>query len=158
MPLESALYYSDGITGSNNKKGRADSSVVIEFDHRVYSPVDTQRGSVSGARVHDALVVVKEVDKATPLLYQAACSGKTLPEFKIEWYRISPTGQEEPYFQHTLKNVKVASVEIMLPNTKDPAKEKQTHLEKLELLYEEITWTFLDGQIEHVDAWKAPGS
>lgn len=154
MPLECALYYSDGITGSNTKKGREDSSVVIEFDHKVYSPVDTQRGSVSGARVHAPLVIVKEVDKATPVLYQAACEGKTLPEFKVQWYRISPDGKEEPYFEHTLKNVKVASVEMLLPNTKDPAKEKQVHLERLEVLYEQVSWAYLDGQIEFIDSWK----
>jgi len=154
MPLESALYYSDGIKGSNTKKGRQDSSVVIEFDHRVYSPLDSQRGSVSGSRVHAPLVITKEIDAATPLLYEASCNGKTIPEFKVEWYRISPDGREEPYFQHTLKNVKVASVEIILPNTKDPSKEKQSHLERLELLYEQVTWTYLDGQLEHTDSWK----
>lgn len=155
MPLECALYYSNGIKGSNTKKGRPDSSVVIEFDHEVYSPIDTQRGTVSGARVHGAVELVKEIDTASASLYQAACTGQILDEFKIDWYRINPTGTEEVYFTHLLKNVKVASVEQYLPNTKDPAKERQTHLEKLQLLYEQITWTHVDG-FEYTDSWKEP--
>lgn len=152
MPLEGALTYSDGIKGSNSKKGRADTSVVTEFSHEVYSPVDTQTGRISGARVHRAVELVKEMDTASASLYQAACTGQTLGELKIDWYRINPAGQEEVYFTHTLTNVKVASVEQMLPNTKDPTKEQQTHLEKLRLLYEQIMWKHAEG-FEWVDAW-----
>jgi type VI secretion system secreted protein Hcp len=154
MALECSISYSDGISGSNVKKGRDKSSVVIEFQHRVYSPVDTQRGLVSGARVHGAVEVVKEIDTATAPLCQAMCTGQTLKELVINWYRITPKGTEEVYFTHTLTNVKVASVMLYLPNTKDPALERQTHLEKLELLYEQIQWTHVEG-LEFVDSWGA---
>lgn len=155
MPLESAIYYSDGIVGSNTKAGRADSSVVVEFSHEVYSPVDTQMGTISGARVHGAAVVMKEVDAATAPLYQACCTGQTLEELRVEWFRINPQGQEELYFTHTLSNVKVASVEILLPNTKDPSREQYRHLEKLQLLYEKMNWKHEDGY-EYEDSWAEP--
>lgn len=155
MPLESAVYYSNGIKGSNTKGGREDSSAVIEFDHEVYSPTDQQRGTVSGSRVHGAVNIMKEIDTASAPLYQACCSGQTLDELTVEWYRINPSGEEELYFTHTLSNVKVAAVEQVLPNTKDPAKEKQTHLEKLKLLYEKINWKHEEGY-EYEDAWTVP--
>jgi type VI secretion system secreted protein Hcp len=154
MPLECALYYSNGITGSNSKGGREDSSVVIEFDHMVYSPVDTHSGSMTGARVHGPVMVTKEIDKASPLLYKAATTGETLSELRVEWFRITPEGVEEMYYKHTLRNVKVTSVEEVLPNTKDPALERQTHLEKLKLMYEEIEWEFVDGGLLHMDTWR----
>ena len=155
MALEGALYYSDGIVGGNKKKGRADTSVVVEFDHEVYSPIDTQRGTVSGARVHKELVVVKEIDPASASLYQACATGQTLDELKVTWYRINPQGGEEPYFSHTLSNVKVASVQQILPNTKDPSKEQLTHLERVRLLYERIAWKHEDGY-EFEDSWAEP--
>ena len=98
MALEGALYYSNDIVGANTKGGRDGSSAVIEFDHQVYSPTDTQRGIVSGARVHGNVELIKEIDTASANLYKACCNGETLDELKVEWYRISPTGQEEVYF------------------------------------------------------------
>ena len=134
MALEGALYYSNDIVGSNTKGGRDDSSAVIEFNHKVYSPTDAQRGIVSGARVHGAVEVIKEIDTASANMYKACCNGETLDELKIEWYRINKTGQEEAYFTHTLTNVKVASVEQILPNTKDKSKEQYRHLEREQIV------------------------
>ena len=158
MPLECALYYTNGIVGSNSKRGRADSSAVIEFNHEVYSPIDTQMGSVSGARVHGAVEFVKPIDAASPLLYKHATTGEQIDELKFSWYNINPTnGQEEVYFTHTLTNVKVAAVEQTLPNTKDPSKEKLVHMEKVQVLYEKINWHYQDAEgknLEHEDSWK----
>jgi len=155
MALEGALYYSNGIVGANTRSDRSDSSAVIEFDHSVYSPTDKQRGIVSGARVHGNVELIKEIDTASANLYKACCNGETLDELKILWYRINPTGQEEVYFTHTLTKVKVAAVEQILPNTKDPSKEQYRHLERLKLLYEKINWKHEDGY-EFEDAWTAP--
>lgn len=154
MALEGALFYSNDIVGSNTKGGRDGSSAVIEFNHEVYSPTDTQRGIVSGARVHGNVIITKEIDPASANLYKACCNGETLDELKIEWYRINATGQEEVYFTHTLSNVKVAAVEQVLPNTKDPSKEQYRHLERLKLLYEKINWKHEEGY-EYEDAWTA---
>ncbi|MNW15195.1 hypothetical protein D3C71_2136370 [compost metagenome] len=38
-------------------------------------------------------------------------------------------------------------------DVKDPGKEKHNHLEQIELRYEKITWTYLDGNISHFDSW-----
>ncbi len=153
MPLESALYYSNDIQGSNSKGKREGSSVVIEFNHKVYSPTDDQRGIFTGSRVHSPVRIVKEIDTASPQLYQACAQGQTLDELKITWYRINPTGGEEQYFSHVFSGVKVASVEEILPNTKDPSKATQTHLEDVRFMYEKMTWTHVDGY-EFEDAWK----
>lgn len=147
MPLECALYYSNGIKGSNEKGGREDSSLVVELNHKVSIPHDEQRGKYSGLRTHGAVMLIKELDLASPLLYDACCRGQTLDELYIQWYRITPAGQEEVYFTTRLKNVKVVSVESVLPNTKDRREEKKMHLEKLELLYQHITWEHVDGTI-----------
>lgn len=157
MPLESAIFYTDalGIKGSNNKKGRDESSVVIEYDHSVYSPVDEQRGIFTGARVHKAVEFVKEIDTASPWLYQACCEGKNLPQVSIKWYQIDGTSADEvEYFETILDNVKVVSVEQILPDTKDQRNERKRHLEKVRLLYEKITWKHLEG-FEYADSWRA---
>lgn len=153
MPLECALYYSNGIQGTNTKGKREGSSLIIEFDHKVFSPTDDQRGIYTGARVHTPVQVTKEIDTASAQLYQACAQGQTLDELKVVWYRINPQGGEEQYFSHTFTNVKVASVEQILPNTKDPTKATQTHLERVRFLYEKMVWKHEDGY-EFQDAWK----
>ncbi|HET6568062.1 MAG TPA: type VI secretion system tube protein TssD [Rhodothermales bacterium] len=157
MPLESALFYDDavGITGNNSKRGREKSSVVIEYDHEVYSPVDEQRGIYTGARVHKAVELMKEIDTASPGLYQACCEGKNLPQVSIKWYEIDGTSADEvEYFETVLNNVKVVSVQQILPDTKETQNERKRHLEKVRFMYEEITWKHLEGY-EYTDSWKA---
>jgi type VI secretion system secreted protein Hcp len=157
MALEAAVTFSDGITGDNPKKGRADTSAVIEYDHRVYSPIDTQMGSVSGHRVHDAVTFIKPIDKASPLLYECACTGKRIGSVQFDWYWVNPqTGTEDKYFQTLLTNALVASVEHIIPNTKDPSLEKLVHMEKVMLLYEQINWAHIDSNIEFTDSWREP--
>ena len=43
--------------------------------------------------------------------------------------------------------------ETTLTDIKDPSKEKHNHLERVELRYEKITWTYKDGNIIHSDSW-----
>lgn len=152
MPLEIAVTYSNGITGSNTKAGRADTSAVIEFNHKVYIPVDEQMGTPTGTRVHCPVIFVKPIDAASPLLYKACCNGEILDELLFDWYAIQE-GAEAIYYSTKLTNVMVSSVEDVLPNTKDPTKEKQVHLERVELRYGDIEWEYKDGGIIHMDSW-----
>ena len=62
-------------------------------------------------------------------------------------------GQEVEYFSNLLEGVKIASVCPMMLDIKDPDYEKHNHLELVELLYEKITWRYVDGNIMHSDSW-----
>ncbi len=152
MPVPAAIYYSNGIKGSNPIKGREDSSEVMEFDHNLRIPLDQHMGTIAGKRVHAPVTITKTIDTASPMLYQACAEGKTLDELTIEWYRINDQGVEELYFTHTLKKVKVSEVKAVLPNTKDPQKERLTHLEEVDLMYEQISWKHEEGY-EYEDSW-----
>jgi type VI secretion system secreted protein Hcp len=103
--------------------------------------------------VHAPVEITKAIDAATPMLYQACAEGKTLDELTIEWYRINDQGVEELYFTHTLHRVKIAEVRALLPNTKDPSKERLTHLEQVKLMYEEIEWNNVQAKKQYADSW-----
>lgn len=152
MPLEAALRYSDGITGNNPITARADSSEVIMFSHTVASPVDTQTGAVRGSRIHGMAAVTKPVDTASPPLKQALCTGQTLEEIAIDFYRITPEGATEVFYTITMTNVKVATIQVSLPNTKEEDSATLPFLETVEFLYEKINWTHADG-FEFEDSW-----
>ncbi|MEO6527591.1 MAG: Hcp family type VI secretion system effector [Gemmatimonadaceae bacterium] len=157
MPIPAYVKFkgkkSGEMKGSVAIKGREGTSEVIEFDHNVYLPSDKGTGRPTGTRVHGPLKLTKAYDSASPLLYAACCNGETLTEVTITWYAIDETGAETEYFTHKLENAKVAGVRALMPNTKDPEKERYVHQEEVLLVYEAIEWTYKDGNIMARDAW-----
>ena len=127
----------------------------MEFDHDVYIPTDANNGRLTGVRVHRPVKLVKSYDAASPYLYRACCTGQTLKEVAIKWFQIDETGAEKEYFTHVLENVKVSEVRALMPNTKDPDKERYVHLEEVSLVYGKIKWTYAEGGLEFEDDWLA---
>ncbi|MBM48246.1 MAG: type VI secretion system tube protein Hcp [Roseibacillus sp.] len=160
MPTPAYAFFTDengedivgGVTIEDDREV-AESVEVIEFEHEVYIPTDRQTGKPTGVRMHNPVQIVKAYDQASPLLFEACCNGTTLEEVTIKWYRIDALGAQEEYFNHVLERVRVCKIESYMPNTKDPTKESLTHLEKVSLMYDKITWTYVDGSIETTDAW-----
>jgi type VI secretion system secreted protein Hcp len=156
MPIPAYAWFKGpkgDLKGSVAVKGREGSSEVVEFDHTVYIPTDKQNGRLTGTRVHQPITLTKVFDTASPLLYQACCKGETLPEVTIKWYAIDETGSEKEYFTHVLSNAKIAGVRALMPNTKDPEKERYVHHEEVTLVYEKIQWEFKEGNIKSEDSW-----
>lgn len=141
------------IEGSVQIAGREGMCEVMEFDHTVRIPTDAQMGTLTGVRQHRPLTIVKPYDRASPQLYQSLVTGATLEEVVVHWYQIDKTGSEVEYFQHRLRDAKIADMQAFMYNTKDPQKEQFTHMEKVAILYGEITWLYVDGNIEATDSW-----
>ncbi|WP_226503040.1 Hcp family type VI secretion system effector [Pseudomonas sp. MWU16-30317] len=141
------------IKGSVDVQGREGSIEVIAQDHSVSIPTDNNTGKLTGTRVHAPFMLLKEVDASSPYLYRAATSGQTLQSAEFKWYRINEAGQEVVYFTTKLDKVKLVKIASKMHDIKDPSKEKHNHLEEVELRYETITWTFVEGNITHTDSW-----
>jgi type VI secretion system secreted protein Hcp len=143
----------DGIPGSVKVQGREESVEILEFDHKVYMPIDRDDGTISGTRKHGAITFHKAFDKSSPELYKKVCTGTNIPKIEIIWYEIVEAGEELEYFVHTLEQCKISSVRSYMHNIKDPTKETFVHQEEVCVRYEKITWKFLDGAIMHSDEW-----
>ena len=143
----------DGIPGSVQVSGREGTIEVLEFDHTVYMPIDRDDGTISGTRKHGAITIHKAFDKSSAELYKKVCTGETIPKIEIRWFEITPTGEEEEYFSHTLENCKVSSMRSYMHNVKDPTKETFVHQEEVAIRYEKITWLFKEGNLQHTDTW-----
>ena len=65
--------------------------LVQSIDHTIEVPTNPQTGQVAGLRVHRPIILCKEIDKSSPLLYQALWSGESL-KVKLEFYRIAVWG------------------------------------------------------------------
>lgn len=128
---------------------RLGSIELKSYSHAINIPVDPHYGKLTGTRVHRPIVIVKEFDQTTPLLYRAICEGRTLKKGVIKMYRILDSGVESEYFNIILENVKLTTVSPYL----SPTGLSSTHLETLELRYEAITWKYTDGNIIYRDSW-----
>ncbi len=75
------------IKGSSTKKqGKLDYSSGIEcigFQYGVKTPVDSDSGAASGRRQHSPITVRKEIDSASPLLFNASCTGEGFEQAKL---------------------------------------------------------------------------
>lgn len=137
------------IVGGCLMPSRLGSIELKSFSHGVTIPVDPNTGKLTGTRVHRPIVIVKEFDRTTPILYRAICEGRTLKSGTIRMYRVLESGIETEYFNMLLENVKITTITPHL----SPNGMSSTNLETLELRYGAITWTCTDGNIIYRDSW-----
>lgn len=140
------------IEGSCELDGREGTILVQAFDHVVEIPTD-DRGVAAGRRSHRPMMITKEIDKSTPMLYQALCSGELLTEVTLDWYRHDTLGEQELYFSIKLENAMVTRMHPWVPNVLDRSSEGLRHMEDVSIAYEKIIWTWEPDGIEFEDAW-----
>jgi type VI secretion system secreted protein Hcp len=166
MAQDCALVYTDanGITGESfvtslGGEDVADSSEVMQVSHGVASPRDRASGQATGRRFHEPLRVLKRVDKATPLLFQALVENQIHPKIELKWFRPSPAdGTTEFYFVIALENASVVKIAPELRFTRDPESANYPPLEWVEFVYQKVTYEWKDGGIMYTDDWSAPGA
>ncbi|MGE3920284.1 MAG: type VI secretion system tube protein TssD [Gammaproteobacteria bacterium] len=141
------------IKSSSHVKGRENTAEIYGMKHRIYIPTDADTGALMSTRKHEPLLILKQFCSATPILYKACSSGKTLGEVKISWYRINDHGKEEEYFRHTLSKVKIVSIAPSMDDIKNKSQESYGHLEWVGFRYEKIRWEYLEGNIATEDQW-----
>jgi type VI secretion system secreted protein Hcp len=144
------------ITGSVTQKGREDSIMVIGTSHEVLSPRDAASGLPTGKRQHKPFVITKEIDKASPLLYNVLCNNENITEWKLEYWQPSKTGQEQQHYTIELLNASISEIRHEMLNNKYPENMQHKEREHIAFCYQKITWTWMEGGISAEDDWEAP--
>lgn len=131
---------------------------TIEVDswaHVIRQPksasASTSGGHTAERCEHEEMVFVKDIDSASPKMWQAASQGMVTPDVEITFYRSSgvtksvdpgATNARVPYLVIKLKNVLISSV---APNVSSEGIPKET----FGLKYSAVEWTYsasaLDG-------------
>jgi type VI secretion system secreted protein Hcp len=144
------------IKGSVTQKGREDTIMVIAVNHSVVSPRDPASGLPTGKRQHKPYVITKELDKASPVLFNALCTNENLPEWKLEFWSPSGSGKEVQHFTVKLTNANIASIDFRMLNNKHPENMQLKEYEEIAFTYQTIEWTWMDGGITASDDWESP--
>ncbi len=129
----------EGIPGEAKDSRHKDWIDILSFSYGI-SPL----GGATGATRHRAsatlgdIVVVKELDKSSPKLQEAAVTGQVIPTLELDV--TNPRApQSEPYLQWVLKDVIISSYRI---NGATSGDERPT--ETFALNYEEIRMVYIE--------------
>jgi len=150
------------IKGGVTQKGRENKIMVIAVSHEIISPRDPASGLPTGKRMHKPLVITKELDKASPLLYNALVNNENISEFELQFWapqkQHASAGVGAEYQNYTIKltNSNIASISFRLANNKHPDLMKFSEYEEIAFTYQKIEWTWMDGGITAMDDWEAP--
>ncbi|WP_437963965.1 type VI secretion system tube protein TssD [Sorangium sp. So ce260] len=151
------------IDGSVTQKGREKSIAVIAVQHQIVSPRDPSTGMPSGKRQHKPFVITKELDKATPLLYNALVNNESISEWSLKFYTPGTAasknvGKEQNHYTVKLTNATVASIDFHMENTRRPEAREIPEYEKVSFTYQKIEWSYDDGDgaRQADDDWESP--
>lgn len=107
-----------GVLKSGNiQKGHEDQIKVVEMSNSIVSPRDPQSGLPTGQRMHKPLVLLLELDAATPLLFNALAKNENLKTVELTLFRpktmvgmgAQGAGIEAPEMTITLTNANLAT-------------------------------------------------
>lgn len=137
------------IKGSVTQKGREGAIAVIAVSHSITSPRDPQSGLPTGQRMHKPFVFTKELDRSTPLLYQALVNNENLAEFELSVFAPGDKAGKTPLYTVKLTNANIASIDVVTPPTGPTTTE-------VTLTYQKIEWVWHDGGVTAQDDWETP--
>lgn len=143
------------IKGGVVQKGREDQIEVNAVDHQVNRSFDPASGEPASTNQHQPFVITKDVDKASPLLYQALVSGELLTQFVLNFWTAGSTGAEVQYYTIELTNARIVGIKNEMPNNNYPDLVHFNTREKIAFTYEKITWTLKAGGITASADWAA---
>jgi type VI secretion system secreted protein Hcp len=155
-PISSGANTSDSM-GNKYQSDHADEITVIAYDHDVFIPRDPQSGQPVGRRVHGPVTIRKRFDKASPMLYQALCTGERLPTVEIHWFRTTMEGTQEHYFTHILEDALIVDIKGNMVLTTDVSQDYRDHEEEVLMTYRKITWKHEVAGTEGSDDWRTEG-
>jgi type VI secretion system secreted protein Hcp len=149
------------IKGSVTQKGREGKIQVISVSHEIISPRDAASGLPTGKRMHKPFVITKELDKASPLLYNILTMNENIPEWELQFWTpqikaTAGTGTEIQHYTIKLTNANIASINFRMANNKHPDLMKFAEYEEVAFTYQKIEWIWTDGGITAMDDWESP--
>lgn len=102
----------DGIPGESGDDRHKDWIEVTSFHHGLEQPASATASSAGGATAervnHENFIITHLLDKASPKLYEACCTGRHIKEITLELCRAG--GDKQKYLEIKLEQAIVARV------------------------------------------------
>jgi type VI secretion system secreted protein Hcp len=141
--------------GNSYQEAHQDESLVQAFTTNVTIPRDPQSGQPTGLRVHQPASITKSYDKASPMLWQALCTGEIL-QISLSFWRTSLTGQQEQYFTIKYTDALLVDGQGYVPDCLDEQYRNYPHMETWKFTYRKVDWTHEKAGTSGSDDWRSP--
>jgi type VI secretion system secreted protein Hcp len=128
--------------GSSTKGRHAGSIAIRDFSFGLESPVDVHSGGATGRRQHKPVVITREVDSASPLLFQALVTNEVFHDAAFEF--VSGINGGKHHSIHTIDLINGKIVRI----THSPNSGGKRH-EKITFDYEHVLVNGLSNVVVH---------
>lgn len=145
------------LPGSSTRAKFKDWIEISGYDYQVLSPRDPASGLAVGKRQHKPINLTKNIDKASPFLFQALVTSENLKSVQLDFYNTSPSGGEVKYYGIILTNASLSDfhqtsgVKINDNNFPNPR-------EELSFTYQKIQLSSTEGGVTVSDDWSSPVS
>lgn len=139
------------IQGDNKTPGQENTIVALAYTHNIKLPVDPQSGLPTGSRAHGPVGIIKNIDRSSPLLFNAITSGERLTKVTIKLYATDASGVLRNTFTIELLDAMIINID-----TGGSAQVASAIRETVSLVYRRIIWTDLIGGTSGADDWKEP--
>jgi type VI secretion system secreted protein Hcp len=146
------------ITGSVTEKGRENSILVHAFNEGISSPRDPATALPTGKRQHTPVIILKEIDRSSPLLRNALINNENLTTWQLKFWAAGPTGTQMQIYTINLTNANISSITESMLDNEDPAHASFPLREEVSFVYQKIQWVWTDGGITAQDDWVAPSA
>ncbi|MDR0587813.1 MAG: type VI secretion system tube protein Hcp [Burkholderiales bacterium] len=150
------------IKGESNDKDHAEWIEISSFKQSIHQPrsvtASTSGGHTSERTEHGAMILTKDVDLVSPLLYQHSSGGTTFDEVTIDFMRADGEGNRVKYLEVKLKHVIICDVETVAGLQIDAADSAEAALDsskqvstiptdRFKLKYAAIQWKYTKQKI-----------
>jgi len=136
------------IKGPVTQPGKEDTISVLSFSHGVEQRdfIGPFRDRTSHPHVN-SLVIVKLIDRSTPLLYKALATGESIKTFNLSFYAKTAVGSEFLQFTIELFGTLIESIlEVKQNSDSTPDLMKYAEYEQVTFFGGPIQWSWYEGQ------------
>ncbi len=134
-----AFLFIEGIPGESTDSKFTDQIEILSYSHGLSQPTTATASSVGGGTSgrcnHNDFSIVKELDKASPILSQQCSEGKHIPEVTLTLCRAG--GEKVPFMEYKMSDVVISSV-----SPGGSSQGEGVPLEEVSFNYGKIEWTY----------------
>ena len=136
-PAQGAMYIKfDGVDGESKDVHHKDWIDLLSYSWGLHK---SGAGATGGARREEVgleeVVLSKAIDKASPKLAEALCTGRVFPTVTLHFTKVAPAGNRVTYLVYEMKNVMVSSVHMSCTGDTLPLEEVSFNFQEIHMSY-----------------------
>lgn len=139
------------VQGSSRFKTREGQILVIGMSHEIGNDRNAN-GIPTDDRKHRPLVIQKDIDRSSPILWQAFRDNVTFNFGFLEFTRFPPNGgQQEIHASVNFSNARIVSMRGVMPNARVAENEPVPEYEEIAFCYDSIDWRWTGKDVDGGD-------